>query len=213
MKLLLCSRNEGIVSRWEEILSSQYENITLCSKDKSLTNIIKNLSIEELEQYIILYHLTQDIIEEKVLYQFLSEHPIAKQMLVLVNTPENEQGIRILFSGVHGYANVYLNSEKLKSAVKVIEQGEIWAGEEILIQLLNRHPNTSTEYRKDKKLKEILSNREKQIVDQVLKGKTNKNIGIELNITERTVKAHLTAIFKKTGTRNRFELNVKLQSM
>jgi two-component system, NarL family, nitrate/nitrite response regulator NarL len=213
MKLLLCSRNEGIISRWEEILSSQYENITLCSKEHALKDTIVNLSIEELEQHLILYHLPEDVIEEKVLYQFLSEHPIAKQMLVLVNTPENEQGIRILFSGIHGYANVYLNNEKLKAAVKVIEQGEIWAGEEILMQLLNRHPNTSTEYRKNKNLKEMLSNREKQIVDQVLKGKTNKNIGIELNITERTVKAHLTAIFKKTGTRNRFELNVKLQSM
>ncbi|MFK5892433.1 MAG: LuxR C-terminal-related transcriptional regulator [Pseudomonadota bacterium] len=213
MNILLCSSNEGILSRWQESLSSLYDNIVLCSKDNALKDVIKKHTIEELKQYVILYHLSPDLIEEKALYHFLSEHPIAKQMLVLVNSPENEQGIRILFSGIHGYANVYLNTEKLKAAVKVLEQGEIWAGEEILIQLLNRHPNTTTEYRKDKNLKEILSNREKQIVDQVLKGKTNKDIGMELNITERTVKAHLTTIYKKTATRNRFELNVKLQAM
>jgi len=94
-----------------------------------------------------------------------------------------------------------------------MEQGEIWAGEEILMQLLNRHPNPTRHYQKDPHLNEILSNREKQILDQVLQGKTNKAVGVKLNITERTVKAHLTTIFKKTGTRNRFELNVKLKAL
>ncbi len=213
MKLLLCSRNENIISRWKEILSSQYGNIILCSKNNTLKDIVKKLGLEEIKRYIIMYHLPQDAIEEKALYHFLSKHPVAKQMFVLVNSPENEQGIRMLFSGVHGYANVYLNKEKLKAAVKVIEQGEVWAGEEIVMQLLNRHPVSAKEYRIDQHLDDILSKREIQIVDQILKGKTNKSIASELNITERTVKAHLTVIFKKTGTRNRFELNVKLQSM
>lgn len=77
----------------------------------------------------------------------------------------------------------------------------------------NRHPNPTLKYQKDDHLNQVLSNREKQILDQVLKGKTNKAVGIKLNITERTVKAHLTTIYKKTGTRNRFELNVKLKAL
>jgi len=201
------------MSRWKDILSSSYEKISLCDKDSALSNFITNHSEEELNKHVFLYHLPQDANEEKTLYHFLSEFPIAKRMLVLVNSPDNDQGIRLLFAGVHGYANVYLNEEKLKSAVKVVEQGEIWAGEEILMQLLNRHPNPTLDYQKNANLNEILSNREKQILDQVLQGKTNKVVGAKLNITERTVKAHLTTIFKKTGTRNRFELNVKLKSL
>jgi two-component system, NarL family, nitrate/nitrite response regulator NarL len=201
------------MTRWQDILSSSYDKIIQCNKDSTLSDFINSHSEEALSQCIFLYHLSQDFIEEKNLYHFLSEYPIAKRMLILVNSPDNDQGIRLLFAGVHGYANVYLNEEKLKSAVKVVEQGEIWAGEEILLQLLNRHPNSSLNYQKDANLKELLSNREKQILDQVLQGKTNKAVGDKLNITERTVKAHLTTIFKKTGTRNRFELNVKLKSL
>jgi len=201
------------MQRWQEILSDTYENIKLCHKDAALGDFVKSHSEAELNQCVFLYHLPDDANEEKTLYHFLSEFPIAKRMFVLVNSPNNEQGIRILFSGVHGYANVYLNEAKLKAAIKVIEQGEIWAGEEILIQLLNRHPNSSLQYQKDVNLNNVLSNREKQILDQVLQGKTNKAVGVNLNITERTVKAHLTAIYKKTGVRNRFELNVKLKTL
>ncbi|MFK5987043.1 MAG: response regulator transcription factor [Pseudomonadota bacterium] len=214
MKLFLCSSNESINSRWQESLSELYQDIQLCDKTSSLTAMLVGLGegINQ-QEFIILYHLTRDSSDEKALYQFLENYPVAKKMFVMVNVPDSEQGIRLLFAGVHGYANAYLNSEKLKAAVKVIEQGEIWAGEEILLQLLSRHPNPSTQYQKDINLNQLLSNREKQIVDQVLKGQTNKQVGIALNITERTVKAHLSAIFKKTGTRNRFELNVKLKAL
>lgn len=201
------------MSRWQEILSASYNNITLCDKSSALSDFIHAHNKEEINNSVFLYHLPQDANEEKTLYHFLSEFPIAKRMFVLVNCPDNDQGIRLLFSGIHGYANVHLNEEKLKAAVNVIGQGEIWAGEDILMQLLNRHPNPTLKYQKDDHLNQVLSNREKQILDQVLKGKTNKAVGIKLNITERTVKAHLTTIYKKTGTRNRFELNVKLKAL
>ncbi len=216
MKLFLCSSNENILSRWSEILSPDYQEIISCSEDNSLSSLLDKASSKEIGDFdniVILYHLIDDVNEEKTLYSFLSQFPIAKRMIILVNSPDNEQGIRLLFSGIHGYANVYLNPEKLKSAVKVVEQGEIWAGEEILMKLLSRQPVQSNNYQSNKELNEILSNREKQIVDKVLKGNSNKEVAIELNITERTVKAHLTAIYRKTETKNRFDLSIKLKDL
>jgi two-component system, NarL family, nitrate/nitrite response regulator NarL len=216
MKLFICSNNNNILSRWSEILSSTYKQITSCHQNNSLSSLLEKYSsieIADLDDVVILYHLVNDANEEKTLYSFLSQFPIAKRMIVLVNSPDNDQGIRLLFSGIHGYANVYLNPEKLRSAVKVVEQGEIWAGEEILMKLLSRQPVQSTQYQTNKELNEILSNREKQIVDRVLKGNSNKEVAMELNITERTVKAHLTAIYRKTKTKNRFDLSIKLRDL
>ncbi len=213
MKLILCSSNENIVSRWSNILSVEYGNILACNKENSLSSILDSISPQEYESSVVLYHLLNDPIEEKILYSFLSKYPIAKQMIVLVNAPDNDQGIRLLYSGIHGYANIYLNNEKLKSAVKIVEQGEIWAGEGILMALLRRQPLQSRHYQSNSELNQILSNREKQIVDKVLKGGSNKEIAIELSITERTVKAHLTAIYRKTKTKNRFDLSLKLKDL
>jgi DNA-binding NarL/FixJ family response regulator len=216
MKLFLCSSNENILSRWSEILLADYKEIISCSQDNSLSNLLEKSSSKEISDFdemVILYHLVNNADEEKTLYSFLSQFPIAKRMIIFVNSPDNDQGIRLLFSGIHGYANVYLNPEKLKSAVKVVEQGEIWAGEEILMKLLSRQPVQSSHYQTNKELNKLLSNREKQIVDKVLKGSSNKEVAIELNITERTVKAHLTAIYRKTKTKNRFDLSIKLKDL
>lgn len=211
MKIILCSYNSEIVLEWESNLHSQFEEFLLCSKNKSLLDIIHEL--QSPSDYIIMYHMKSDPNDEKALYTLLQQHPIAHRILVLVNTPNTDQGIRLLHSGVHGYANARINAQKLLAAINVIIQGEIWAGEDILMKLLQKVPARSTHYRTDKNLNNNLSNREKQIIDQIIQGKTNKQIAEILHITERTVKAHLSAVFKKTQTRNRLELTVKLQSL
>ena len=53
-----------------------------------------------------------------------------------------------------------------------------------------------------------LTDREWRIVSCVLKGKSNKEIGNELEITEGTVKKHLMSIFDKCGVNTRLQLAV-----
>ena len=48
--------------------------------------------------------------------------------------------------------------------------------------------------------------REMQIVRLITEGLTNRDIGLQLSITEETVKRHLTNIFEKVGMSNRLEL-------
>ncbi len=213
MNIILCTKNEDLLASWQETVTGAGHQVLSCGVGKSLADLVQEHKETIASEFVVLYHLLPDVNEEKALYTFLQAYPVADRMLVLANIPDTEQGIRLLHSGVHGYANARINSQKLLAAIEVVHQGEIWAGEEILMHLLQRHPNPSTGYRKDPHLNQILSNREKQIVDEVLQGKTNKQVAMSLNITERTVKAHLSAIFKKTGTRNRFELTVKLKAM
>lgn len=63
-------------------------------------------------------------------------------------------------------------------------------------------------------LKEIqklpLSDRERQIVQLLLKGIPNKAIAEQLYVSERTVKFHCTNVYKKLNIKNRYELIVKL---
>jgi DNA-binding NarL/FixJ family response regulator len=50
------------------------------------------------------------------------------------------------------------------------------------------------------------------VADEVVQGRTNKEIAVTLGITERTVKAHLGAIFAKLGVRDRLQLALRLRS-
>ncbi|HKJ94564.1 MAG TPA: helix-turn-helix transcriptional regulator, partial [Gammaproteobacteria bacterium] len=53
---------------------------------------------------------------------------------------------------------------------------------------------------------ERLSPREHEIVAYLASGESNKGIAAKLGITERTVKAHLSSIFQKTGLKDRLHL-------
>ena len=51
-----------------------------------------------------------------------------------------------------------------------------------------------------------LSIREDQIIRLLLRGRTNKEIAIELNVSSDTIKKHLGAVFDKVGVRRRSQL-------
>ena len=55
-----------------------------------------------------------------------------------------------------------------------------------------------------------LSAREREVAEAVAQGLSNKEIALRLALTERTVKAHLAAVFDKLGVRDRLQLVVKI---
>jgi DNA-binding NarL/FixJ family response regulator len=50
-----------------------------------------------------------------------------------------------------------------------------------------------------------LTERERQILERVAAGDSNKEIGVQLHLTEKTVKHHMTNILQKLQVRNRVE--------
>ncbi len=50
--------------------------------------------------------------------------------------------------------------------------------------------------------------REKEVLELVIEGYFNKEIAYELHMSENTVRTHIRALMKETGTRNRTELAV-----
>lgn len=63
---------------------------------------------------------------------------------------------------------------------------------------------------REKNNRDNFSLRENQVVNYVLKGFSNKQIALVLNLSENTVKEYLGNIFRKTGVNNRTALAVKI---
>lgn len=63
----------------------------------------------------------------------------------------------------------------------------------------------------EKDYKNILTKKEKVIADLISKGLNNKEIASRQDISEKTVKAHLTNIYRKLHIKNRFELMLSTQ--
>ncbi len=90
----------------------------------------------------------------------------------------------------------------------LIKSGNIWLYPSFMQELIAQ---SFVQTNSKNELLEKLSLREKETALEVAKGKSNKEIAIELNITERTVKAHLSSIFEKVGASDRFTLALMLK--
>ena len=119
--------------------------------------------------------------------------------------PHAAEGIALLRAGARGYCNRLAAPGVLNALVSSVDHGEIWAGKQVTDHLL-RAAIADARVTEAGDLNSRLTSREQQIAQQVAAGLSNKVIAADAGITERTVKAHLNSIFRKTGIRNRVQL-------
>lgn len=125
-------------------------------------------------------------------------------VVVLSNVPEDEQGLAVLAAGAVGYSSALTLPEVLRQVAQVVENGGLWVGPQLMrrfMQGLAARNDGATGTALD-----LLSQRERQVAEAASRGSTNKEIARTMGITERTVKAHLSASFEKLGVRDRMQL-------
>ncbi|WP_041523842.1 helix-turn-helix transcriptional regulator [Gilvimarinus agarilyticus] len=108
----------------------------------------------------------------------------------------------IIGLGASGYVHALAAPELLRQVKNAVEYDGIWLGKHLLSELLK----VSAPAKPRPAVGEQLSMRERMVALAVARGKTNKEVARELNITERTVKAHLGNCFDKLGVRDRMQL-------
>lgn len=127
-------------------------------------------------------------------------------LLVLTDYPKTDQGRGVIRRGARGYGNTFVTSSLLMEMVKVVKAGDIWAGPEVLQSVLRQLLEQVDPPTENLVERFGLSEREAEVLAEVMAGVSNKVVARRLDITERTVKAHMSAILNKTGARDRVEL-------
>ena len=134
------------------------------------------------------------------------------RIIVLKNTTEKPINEMVLFkTGAHGFCAADIQPDLLTRAAHAVCQGEIWVPRQLITQLIGELARENSAgipklSRAGTKSVEILTPRELQVAKMVHLGGNNKIIARELEISERTVKAHLSAIFRKLDIENRLHL-------
>lgn len=136
------------------------------------------------------------------------------RIIVLSESPNDEEGIAGLKAGARGYCARNIDGVLLRKAVDRVRGGEIWA-ERRLIPLLVEQIARSAEERPELRVRSdrrlaLLTPRERQIARLIGAGASNRAIAARLRVGEGTVKAHLTAIFRKMGFSDRLQLGLFL---
>lgn len=125
---------------------------------------------------------------------------------VLILTVHNEVDylVKAVDIGVDGYLLKNSGSSELKKAINTVVNGESYIQPD-LIPLLNSRLIIKSD--SEKKV-DALTKRELEVLILVARGMFNKEIGEAMNISERTVKNHISSIFKKIDVADRTQAAV-----
>ena len=135
-----------------------------------------------------------------------------QQLVMLADEPNEALIVEAMAAGAAGCCNTHAAPEVLRQVALVVTNGGLWVGQSLLRQvvsgatrMLQQRAGQGTSS-SDWQTK--LSERECEVAGSIATGASNKEIAQQLGITERTVKAHLSAIFEKLGIRDRLQLSL-----
>lgn len=126
------------------------------------------------------------------------------KVLILTVHNEVEYLLKAVDIGVDGYILKDSESAELKNAINHVLVGDNYIQPSLIPALNSRLVNRDI----DKEKIEALTKRELEVLIQVANGMFNKEIAINLNISERTVKNHISNIFKKIEVNDRTQAAV-----
>ncbi len=134
-------------------------------------------------------------------------------VVAMAATPAESEAFQMLNAGAAGYCHVKAAPEQLREIGLVVEHSGIWMPPELMQRLLKLSLRVvPKEIQVAQELNDLTA-RELMVAEQIATGATNREISERLDITERTVKAHLSSIFEKLGVRDRVQLALSMNNV
>lgn len=126
------------------------------------------------------------------------------KVIILTSSNDSDKMVRALDNGVDGYSSKSINFEEFKECISKVASGEKYI-QDIFSTAYNQLID-KRDY--DKEKIDGLTKREIEILKQIAGGRFNKEIADSLDITERTVKNHISNLFKKIDVNDRTQAAV-----
>jgi DNA-binding NarL/FixJ family response regulator len=129
------------------------------------------------------------------------------KVLLLSARLEDELLSEALLRGAHGYLPKTATHRELLRAIRALAAGELWAPRTLLTRVVESlRQRIEARPGLPPALRTPLTAREREVVQGVVQGLTNREIAAQLGISEKTVKTHLSSVFRKWHMRRRVDL-------
>jgi two-component system, NarL family, nitrate/nitrite response regulator NarL len=136
--------------------------------------------------------------------------PVTK--IVMLTVSENEENLlAALRAGVRAYVLKGVSGRELTNILRGVWAGEVYITPALAASLLLEMTGAARGVRAPANPLDELTDRERQILELVASGASNKEIALELHLSEKTVKHHMTNILQKLQVRNRVEAALMAQ--
>jgi DNA-binding NarL/FixJ family response regulator len=127
-------------------------------------------------------------------------------IVVMGNRMDDEAIYKAITYGAKGCVEEGASAAEFARAFHTVHDGSIWVPRRVLSMFVER--THGIERRSIPSPRRAFTSREKEVLELLVAGRSNKEIGTPLGIEERTVKAHVAKLMRKVGVQNRIALSV-----
>ncbi|MDP9162211.1 MAG: response regulator transcription factor [Acidobacteriota bacterium] len=128
------------------------------------------------------------------------------RIIVTGSGVDEETILKAIAAGAKGYVDEAASPAEFVQAIRIVSKGSVWAPRHVLSMFIERV--SSSPGRIFPAGRVTFTDREKEVLEMLVVGRSNKEIGSALGIEERTVKAHVAKLMRKVGVQNRIALSV-----
>jgi two-component system NarL family response regulator len=205
MAILIATRDAELEQRCRRAASAEHE-LELITSVAAL-----NDRIASREPTAVL--LDSELLEKPLERQVgeIVQRAGAARVIVLTPVFIEDEEIALLKAGAKGCCRRGIDPDSLQQVLSVTSNGGVWVTRSLLPRLVSELRKYVDAHRKPAEtpandaLAE-LTQREREIVRLIVDGASNKEVASSLNISERTVKGHLSNVFQKLGVSDRLKL-------
>lgn len=194
MKILVIDDHALVREGLHQVLKGLDENVTVLQAGSCAQAFEQAAAHPDLDLVLLDYHLP-DMTGLVALDIFGQRHP--ELPIVMLSGSANTQIMRqVLQNGASGFITKSTLSDELLHAVRLVLNGDVYSPRELDIQ----NDSLSMESLIDKA---PLTHRQELVLRELLDGRSNKEIGTLLNVSDETVKSHVAAILRYFEVQNR----------
>jgi DNA-binding NarL/FixJ family response regulator len=204
LKVCLLSPHPMVLDEFKRLLESSGFQINAKLLESMLAPDLRYLEIPKASVYVVDAHAARQA--TGALIGNILERNENARLIVVGDKLKETDSHALLRQGVKGILTYIEARDQLIRALPLVAAGGFWVPRETLSRFVDSILSTTQGRRLRTEAPSELSRREQEVLSSLLENLANKEVASRLNISERTVKFHVSNLLAKFGERRRADL-------
>lgn len=155
---------------------------------------------QELRPDVVLLDLVMPGTDGVTAIELMAEAAVDSRVLIVTSFGEHRTVVPAIRAGARGYVSKEVEPSALAAAIRAVAAGHVLLGPEVAAALLSGDASQTSE---NGGAEPQLTAREREVLDLIARGRSNREIARALTVSEKTVKTHVSSVLMKLGVADR----------